>query len=129
MNFGGRSNEGVHGMDRPSSGVRQRYYLAPSIGNSTINRQDAALEAQWQIIPEPFVEPLPASASSHALNSTAKLRQGDNADEGSIIINLSQPTASSPSTGGAARASGPIASGRIAWSTHRDTKDNSKTFC
>ena len=65
MNFGGRRNEGVHGVYRPTSGFRPRYQLAPCVGNSTIDRQDPILEAQWQLIPEPFVEPLPPSASGH----------------------------------------------------------------
>ena len=88
MNLCGRRDEGVHGVDRPARVFGSRYYFAPSIGDSTINGQDAGFEALRQLIPEPFVEPLPASAASHALNSMAKLRKSDNADENPIFINI-----------------------------------------
>ena len=40
MNLCGRRDEGVHGVDRPARVFGSRYYLSPSIGDSTINGQD-----------------------------------------------------------------------------------------
>ena len=87
----GRRDERIHNPDRSALGFLPGDDSAPGIGNLVINRQYAVLEAQWELVSEPVIEPLTSIAVREAFDPVTKLRECDYTEEHTIFIHAGKP--------------------------------------
>ena len=92
MDFGGSSEECIHGFDGATQRLPVCHELTASICNRAVNAQNSSFKPERQFMLQPVIKSLAPFANRQAFDAIAELSQRDYAEVNPVFIDFFQPS-------------------------------------